>query len=104
MRRSNGPGDEVQHAAGKSVDEAFEAMFRRVLRDELQTSRSGKPEQLLKPEDVRRLLNLNNVQKVYALVREGQIEAIWISKREMRIAPSALKQFQLKGGIKNAQV
>ena len=84
------------------LDAEFESILRRVFREEVALLLNGRPEDLLKPEDVRRLLNLNNVQKVYALVREGQIEAIWISKREMRIAPSALREFQLKRGIKAA--
>lgn len=83
-------------------NEPFETMLRRVIREELASFRNDKLEDLLKPEDVRQLLNLNNVQKVYALVRENQLEAIWVSKREMRIAPSALREFQLKRGIKAA--
>lgn len=85
-----------------SLEETFEEIVRRVVREELQGILSDKPEELLKAEDVRQQLNLNSVQKVYSLVREGQIEAIWISKREMRFAPSSVRQFQLKRGIKAA--
>lgn len=85
-----------------SIEEQLESIVRKVVREELQGLLSDKPEELLKAEDVRQHLNLNNVQKVYALVREGDLEAIWISKREFRIAPSALRAFQLKRGIRAA--
>lgn len=85
-----------------SIEETIETVVRKVIREELVSLLNDKPEDLLKAEDARRLLNLNSVQKVYSLVREGQLEAIWISKREMRIAPSALRDFQLKRGIKAA--
>jgi hypothetical protein len=82
-----------------SFEETIETIIRKVVREELQTLLRDKPEDLLKAEDVRQRLNLNNVQKVYALVRENQLDAIWISKREMRFAPSAIREFQLKKGI-----
>lgn len=85
-----------------TFEETIETVVRKVIREELVSLLNDKPEDLLKAEDARRLLNLNSVQKVYSLVREGQLEAIWISKREMRIAPSALRDFQLKRGIKAA--
>lgn len=85
-----------------SVEETLKEILREVIREELSALLNDKPEDLLKAEDVRRLLNLNSVQKVYALVREHQLEAIWISKRELRIAPSAVREFQLKRGIKAA--
>lgn len=85
-----------------SLDESLEILLRKVVREELQVLISDKPEDLLKADDVRQRLNLNSVQKVYALVREGQLDAIWISKREMRFAPSAVREFQLKKGIRAA--
>jgi hypothetical protein len=91
-----------REGGGVSFEETLESIVRKVVREELQTLVSDKPEDLLKAEDVRQHLNLNNVQKVYALVRENQLEAIWISKREMRFAPSAVRDFQLKRGIQAA--
>lgn len=85
-----------------SFEETLKTIVREVIREELSSLLHDKPEDLLKPEDVRRVLNLNSVQKVYALVREGQLEAIKISQREMRFAPSAVREFQLKRGIKAA--
>lgn len=85
-----------------SLDETLETLLRKVVREELQSLLSDKPEDLLKADDVRQQLNLNSVQKVYSLVRQGEIDAIWISKREMRFAPSAIREFQLKRGIKAA--
>ena len=85
-----------------TLEETFETIVRKVLREELQGLLADRPEEFLKADDVRQRLNLNSVQKVYSLVREGEIEAIWISKREMRFAPSAIREFQLKRGIKAA--
>lgn len=85
-----------------TLEEQFEEIVRKVVREELQSFVGDKPEELLTAEGVRALLNLNNVQKVYSLVREHELEAIMISKREMRFAPSVIREFQLKRGIKAA--
>lgn len=85
-----------------SFEETLKTIVREVIREELAHLLNDKPEELLKAEDVRQRLNLNNVQKVYALVREGELEAIKISQRHMRFAPSAVREFQLKKGIRAA--
>ena len=80
----------------------FAEIVRRVVREELQALRSDNPEELLTAEQVARQLGVKSKQKIYALVKEGEIEPIWISKREMRFAPSVIRQFQLNKGIRAA--
>ena len=82
------------------LEDTFAEIVRRVIREELQ-SLAHRPDELLDADGVAGLLKVNK-QKVYSLVREKEIEAIWISKREMRFAPAAVRDFQLKRGIKAA--
>jgi thiamine biosynthesis lipoprotein ApbE len=83
-----------------ALEETFAEIVRRVVREELQ-SLAHAPDELLDADGVAALLKVNK-QKVYALVREKELDAIWISKREMRFAPSAVREFQLKRGLKAA--
>jgi len=84
-----------------ALEEQFAEIVRKVIREELQSLIGGQPDDLMDAEGVASKLRVNK-QKVYSLVREGEIEAIRISKREMRFAPEAIRQFQLKRGIKAA--
>lgn len=84
-----------------ALEETFEAIVRKVIREELGSLIIEQPEALKTAEQVATDLNVNK-QKVYSLVREGELEAIRISKRGMRFAPSAIRDFQLRRGIKAA--
>lgn len=84
-----------------ALETSLAEIVRQVVREELQTLRQSQPEELLLAEDVARLLHVNK-QKVYALVRENELEAVRISQREMRFRPEAVKEFQLSKGIKAA--
>jgi excisionase family DNA binding protein len=87
--------------AMSTLEESFAEIVRQVVREELRALVDGNPEALLDAEGAAKLLNVNK-QKVYSLVREGKLDAIWISQREMRIAPAAIREFQLKPAIKAA--
>lgn len=84
------------------LEDSIRNIVREVIREEFASLVADKSDELLRAEDVRVRLNFNNVQKVYSLVRQGQLEAIWISEREMRFTPEAVRDFKLKGGIKAA--
>lgn len=84
-----------------ALEETFEAIVRKVIREELSVITCDRPEDLWTAEDVARVLQVK-ASKVYALVREKQLVPIMISKREMRFAPSVIREFQLKRGIKAA--
>lgn len=81
------------------LENIFESIIRKVVREELQSAIGGKPEELLDAEGVAAILKVNK-QKVYSLAREGEIEPIMLSKRDMRWAPEVIRAFQLRKGIK----
>lgn len=84
-----------------ALEETFEAIVRKVIREELRSVIGDKPEELLDADDVAALLKVNK-QKVYALTREKELEPIMLSKREMRWSPEVIREFQLRKGIKAA--
>lgn len=83
-----------------NMDEHFAEIVRRVVREELARVDMGRTE-MLTAEDVARDLKVNK-QKVYSLVREGELDAVRISQREMRFTREAVREFQLRKGIKAA--
>lgn len=84
-----------------ALEETFEAIVRKVVREELRSVIGDKPEELLDADDVAALLKVNK-QKVYALTREKELEPIMLSKREMRWSPEVIREFQLRKGIRAA--
>lgn len=84
-----------------ALEDNLAEIVRRVVREELQAFKGREPEQLLTAEGVARILGVKK-QKIYSLAREGELEPVMISKREMRFAPETIKQFQLRKGIRAA--
>lgn len=82
-----------------ALEDNLAEIIRKVIREELRSA--AMPQKLLDAQGVADLLGVEK-QKVYSLAREGELEPIMLSKREMRWSPEVIREFQLRKGIKAA--
>lgn len=83
-----------------ALENSIAELVRQVVREELERVMQV-PSLLMHADQVANMLGVK-ISKVYDLRRQGEIECVWISKREFRFTPEAVREFQLKKGIRAA--
>jgi len=74
-----------------SLDEGFEKLLRKVIREELQVIAGD--DRLLTPTQVAEMLGYTDVHSVYRLRREGRLPAVYITDKQFRFRNSDVQRF-----------
>lgn len=73
-----------------SLEETFETIVRKVIREELQASPGDK---LLTTEQVAEILGYNDIHSVYRLKKEGRLQAVYVTEKALRFRNSEVQRF-----------
>ncbi len=75
-----------------TLEQALEALLRRVIREELSAALNT-DDRLLTAEQVAETLGYTDVHSIYRLKREGKLPAVYVSEKAIRFRQSDVRRF-----------